>query len=193
MMVLMSRTWWIWALRGVAAVLFGLAAFIWPEITLTALVILYGAYALVDGLFSVFAAIAGRTAVRRWWALLLQGLSGVAIGVLAFVWPQITALALVFLIAARAFVVGLFEIVLAIWLRQELKIEWFLILSGIVSLVFGLALAIAPGAGALALLWLIAAFAILIGVLLILVAVRLRSLAKSIRQTIGRKAGWSGR
>jgi uncharacterized membrane protein HdeD (DUF308 family) len=123
----------------------------------------------------------------------LQGLSGVAIGVLAFVWPQITALALVFLIAARAFVVGLFEIVLAIWLRQELKIEWFLILSGIVSLVFGLALAIAPGAGALALLWLIAAFAILIGVLLILVAVRLRSLAKSIRQTIGRKAGWSGR
>ena len=67
MIVLMSRTWWIWALRGVAALLFGLAAFIWPEITLTALVLLYGAYALVDGLFSVVAAIAGRTAVRRWW------------------------------------------------------------------------------------------------------------------------------
>jgi uncharacterized membrane protein HdeD (DUF308 family) len=74
MIVLMSRTWWIWALRGAAAALFGLAAFIWPEITLTALALLYGAYALVDGLFSVVAALVGRTAVRRWWVLLVQGL-----------------------------------------------------------------------------------------------------------------------
>jgi uncharacterized membrane protein HdeD (DUF308 family) len=124
--------------------------------------------------------------------LLLQGLAGVAIGVLAFIWPQITALALVFLIAARALVVGLLEIVLAIWLREEIRMEWLLVLSGIVSLVFGLALAIAPGAGALALLWLIAAFAILIGVLLIVLAVRLRSLAKSIRRTVGRRTRWSG-
>ena len=191
MIVLMSRTWWIWALRGVAAVLFGLTAFIWPEITLTALVLLYGAYALVDGLFSAITAIAGRTAVRRWWVLLLQGLAGVAIGVLAFIWPQITALALVFLVAARALVVGLLEILLAIWLREEIRMEWLLILGGIASLVFGLALAIAPGAGALALLWLIAGFAVLIGVLLIILAIRLRSLAKSIRWTVGRRARWS--
>jgi uncharacterized membrane protein HdeD (DUF308 family) len=188
MLVLLSRTWWIWVLRGVVAVLFGLAAFVWPEITLTALVLLYGAYALVDGLFSAVAAVAGRTAVRRWWVLLSQGLAGVAVGLLAFVWPKITALALVFLIAARAILVGLIEILLAIWLRKEIRMEWFLVLGGIASLVFGLALAIAPGAGALALLWLIAAFSVLIGALSIIWAFRLRSLAKSIRRIVGRTA-----
>ena len=186
MIVVMSRTWWVWALRGVVAVLFGLAAFVWPEITLTALVLLYGAYALVDGLSSVAAALAGRAAFRRWWVLLLQGLSGMAIAVLAFVWPEITALALVVLIAARAIVVGLLEILLAIWLREEVRMEWLLVLGGIASLVFGLALVAAPGAGALALLWLIAAFAVLIGVLSIIWALRLRSVAKSIRWTVDR-------
>lgn len=174
MVVLLSRTWWIWLLRGLLAVLFGLAAFIWPEITLTALVLLFGVYALVDGLFTAVAAVVGRAAMRRWWLLLLQGLAGVAVGVLAFIWPEITALALVYLIAARAILVGLLEILLAIWLRREIRMEWLLALSGVASLALGLALAIAPGAGALALLWLIAGFAALIGVLLIIWAFRLR-------------------
>jgi uncharacterized membrane protein HdeD (DUF308 family) len=175
-------------LRGLVAILFGIAAFIWPEITLTALVLLYGAYALVDGLFSAVAALAGRAAVRRWWVLLLQGLAGVAVGLLAFVWPEITALALIFLIAARAIVVGLLEFLLAVWLRKEIQTEWLLALSGVASLIFGLALAIAPGAGAMALLWLIAAFAVLIGVLSIIWAFRLRRLARSVQHVVGHMA-----
>jgi uncharacterized membrane protein HdeD (DUF308 family) len=188
MLVLLSRTWWVWVLRGLAAVLLGVAAFAWPEMALTALVLLYGAYALIDGLLNAVSALAGRTAVRRWWVLLLQGLAGIAVGVLAFAWPEITALALVFLIAGRAIVVGLLEILMAIWLRKEMPAEWLLALGGIASLVLGLWLAIAPGAGALALLWLIAAFALLIGVLSIVWGFRLRRLARSIERLVERPA-----
>jgi uncharacterized membrane protein HdeD (DUF308 family) len=181
MLALLMRNWWVLALRGQLAVLFGLAAFVWPATTLTALVLLFGAYAMVDGLFAVVTAVTERTAYKQWWLWLLQGLAGIAVGVLTFVWPGITALACLYLVAARAIVIGLLEILLALRLRKEMEREWLLVLGGMASLLYGLALAIWPGAGALALLWLIAAFAVAFGVLLTIFAFRLRKWLCAVR------------
>ena len=178
MSVLMSRTWWIWALRGVVALLFGLVVYLRPEMSLTGLLSLFGAYAFLDGLASAGAAVVGFATVKRWWLLLVQGLTGVAIGIYAFVGPEITALALAYLIAARAIAVGLFEMLLTIWLAQEVPIEWPLVLNVTTSLVVGIALAAQSGAGALARTGLIAVLALLNGMLLIILAFRLRNRAK---------------
>jgi uncharacterized membrane protein HdeD (DUF308 family) len=178
-MIVLARNWWALALRGLVAVLFGIAAFSMPGITLTALVLLYGAFALVDGVFAVAAALIGRTHGMPWWAMLVQGLFGIAIGILTFAWPEITALALLYVIAAWAVVTGVFEIVTAIRLRKEIQGEWLLALSGALSVCFGLALVVYPGAGALAVVWLIGAYAITFGVLLIVLGFRLRSLSIS--------------
>jgi len=184
MLTLFTRNWWALALRGLLAVIFGLLAFVWPTITLAVLVLLFGAYAMVDGLFAIVTAVAGRTSYEQWWFLLLQGLAGIAVGVLTFVWPGMTALVLLYLIAARAIVIGVLEILVAIQLRKEMTGEWAWILGGIVSLLFGLALAVWPGRGALTLLWLIAAFAVMFGVLLIVLAFRLRKWGKTIHRTL---------
>jgi uncharacterized membrane protein HdeD (DUF308 family) len=181
MVIVLARNWWALALRGLCGVLFGIAAFAWPGITLGALVLLYGAYALVDGVFNVAAAVIGRpSGGMPWWALLLQGLLGIAVGILTFLWPGITALALLLLIAAWATVTGVFEIVAAIRLRKEIRGEWLLALSGILSVLFGLALVINPLAGALAVVWLIGAYAFASGVLLIMLGFRLRSWARQV-------------
>ena len=156
-MMILARNWWALALRGLVAVLFGIMAFAWPGITLGALVLLYGAYVLVDGVFAVAAAISGRPGGMPWWALLMEGLAGIAVGIMTFAWPGITALVLLYLIAAWAIVTGIFEIVTAIHLRREVRGEWMLALSGVLSILFGLALVVNPGAGALAVVWLIGA------------------------------------
>src|SRR3954469_15088793 len=114
MVIVLARNWWVLVLRGLLAVLFGIAAFAWPGITLAALVILYGAYALVDGIFAIASVMIGRTSGMPWWALLLQGLAGIAVGIMTFAWPGITALVLLCLIAAWAVVTGIFSIVAAI-------------------------------------------------------------------------------
>ena len=150
-------------------------ALAWPGITLGALVLLYGAYALADGVFAIAAVMAGRTGGRPWWSLLVEGLVGIAVGIMTFAWPGISALVLLYLIAAWAFVTGIFEIVAAIRLREEIRGEWLLALSGILSILFGVALVIWPGAGALALVWVIGAYAIAFGALLIALGFRLRS------------------
>jgi uncharacterized membrane protein HdeD (DUF308 family) len=174
----LSRHWWAVAARGVAAVLFGLMALVWPGITLIALVILFGAYAIVDGSSTLLAAMRGRNAAdtgpggRGW--LIAQGVSGIAIGVLALVWPGITALALLWTIAAWAVVTGGFQIVAAIRLRRELHREWLLALSGVLSVVFGLLLVIWPAAGILALLTLIGVAALAIGVTLLVFSFQMR-------------------
>jgi len=175
MVIVLARNWWALALRGLVAVLFGIMAFAWPGITLAALVLLYGAFALADGILAVAAAVVGRTQGMPWWALLLEGVTGIAVGILTFFWPGITALALLYLIAAWALVTGVFEIAAAIRLRRDIQGEWLLVLSGVLSILFGLALVVNPGAGALAVIWLIGAYAIASGVLLIVLGFKLRS------------------
>jgi uncharacterized membrane protein HdeD (DUF308 family) len=184
MVMVLARNWWALVLRGLFAVLFGITAFAWPGITLGALVLLYGAYSLVDGVFAVAAALVGRPRGMPWWALLLEGLAGIAVGIMTVAWPGITALVLLYLIAAWAVATGVFEIVAAIRLRKEIRGEWILALSGVLSVLFGLALVVNPGAGALAVVWLIGAYAIAFGILLIALGFRLRSYALRL-STIG--------
>ncbi len=181
MITQLGRHWWALALRGLAAVLFGLAAFLWSGITLAVLVILFGAYALVDGIFAVVAAVSTARQNEHWWALLIEGLAGIAVGVMTFFWPGITALALVYIIAAWALITGILEIVAAIRLREYIAGEWLLGLSGIVSVILGVLLMLHPGAGALAFVWLIGGYAIFFGILMIALAFRLRDFGQRFR------------
>jgi uncharacterized membrane protein HdeD (DUF308 family) len=174
MITVLSRYWWLVGIRGVAAILFGIAAFLWPGITLAVLVLFFGIYALIDGIFAVIAGIAGFRKEERWWMMLLQGVAGIILGVLTLLWPDITALVLLYFIAAWAIVTGVFEIVAAIRLRREIEGEWLLVLAGVCSVIFGVLLVILPGHGALAVVWLIGAYAIVYGVLLVVLAFRLR-------------------
>jgi uncharacterized membrane protein HdeD (DUF308 family) len=174
MVVELARNWWTLALRGLAAVLFGIVAWIWPDLTVTALVLLFGAFALVDGVFTVVAALRGRGRDPNWGALLLGGISGIALGLMTLAWPGITALVLMYLVAAWAIVTGAFELIAAIRLRREIEGEWLFGLSGVLSILFGVLVAIFPGEGAVALVWLIGAYAVVFGMLLIALALRLR-------------------
>jgi uncharacterized membrane protein HdeD (DUF308 family) len=182
MLSVYTSSWWALLLRGIAAVLFGVLAFIWPGITLTVLVLLWGAYAFVDGAFAIAAGIKSHGENRRWWVLLLEGILGVAAGIVAFAVPGITALVLLMLIAAWAIVTGVFEIAAAIQMRKYIKGEWLLILAGIASVLFGVLLFINPGAGALAVIWLIGAYAIVFGVILIALSLRLHGMVRSTDQ-----------
>lgn len=172
----LAQNWWALVLRGVCAMLFGVGAFVWPGITLAVLILFYGAYALVEGVLAIAWALMGRQAGSFSWGVLLAGLAGVAVGIVTFVSPGLTALALLYLIAAWAIVRGVFEIIAAIHLRRELQNEWLLGLSGLLSVGLGVLLIVAPGAGALALLWWIGAFAFVAGVLMILLGLRLKGL-----------------
>ena len=180
MLVVFTSSWWALVLRGLAAIGFGVLAFLWPHITLTALVFLWGAYALVDGVLAIAAGVKSHGENKRWWVLLLEGILGVAAGVIAFVIPGITALVLLIVIAAWAMVTGVFEIAAAIQLRKFIKGEWLLALAGVASVLFGFALLLNPSAGAIALVWLIGAYAIVFGVLLIGLGLRLHSLVRSV-------------
>jgi len=172
----MARHWWALALRGALAVIFGLIAWIWPGITALALALLFGAYALVDGAVALYHAFkGGLSGQSRGW-LALTGACGVVFGVIALFWPGITAFALILLIGAWAIATGVTEIVAAIWLRRHIEGEGWHILSGALSVVFGLALMVWPGAGGLALIWVIGVFAVALGISLIAAAFRLRSL-----------------
>jgi len=170
----LARNWWLILLRGIAGVVFGILAFMWPGITVLSLTFLWGAYALVDGIASIWAAVTGGGAGSRGW-LLLVGLLGIAAGIVAFVWPVGTAGVLLLLIAAWAIATGILQIWGAIRLRKEIEGEWLLILSGAISILFGLVLVMQPLAGAVAVVWMIAIFAILFGIDHILLALKLRS------------------
>jgi uncharacterized membrane protein HdeD (DUF308 family) len=178
MIAMLARNWWVLALRGVFAIIFGVLALIWPALTLLVLITLFGAYTLVDGIFAVIAGIASYGHNERWWAVLLEGIAGIILGVLTFLWPGTTALVLVYFIAAWALITGIFEIVAAIRLRKAIEGEWMMILSGIVSILLGLFLVVAPGPGALGLTWAIGAYAIVWGILLLILAFRLRNLPR---------------
>lgn len=174
MLTVLSRNWWVVVLRGALAVLFGIAALLWPQLTLRVLVVVFGVYALADGLFEVVTAFSDRKTFDGWWLFLVEGLVTVAAGVVAILWPAITALVLLYVIAAWAIITGLFKVVAALRLRREIEGEWLLVVSGLLSVVFGILIAFQPGAGALALVWLIGAYAILFGVLVIALGFRLR-------------------
>lgn len=166
---------WKWiALRGVAAVIFGVLALAWPTIALAVLVLVWGAYAFVDGVFTLLAAARMRESGRPIWPLVLVGLLGVGAGLVAFFWPALTALGLLMLIAVWALVIGVLQIVAAIRLRRALVNEWWLGLSGALSVLFGVMMIANPGAGAVAVAWVIGAYAVFFGVMLVLLALRLR-------------------
>ena len=174
----LSRNWWTLLVRGLAAIAFGIMTFVMAGITLAVLVMLFGAYAVFDGAVAVWAALGSRKNNPSWWMLLLAGLVGIGLGLLTFVTPSITALVLLFFIALWAIAKGVLEIVTAIRLRKEIEGEWRLVVAGLASIGFGLVVLSRPGAGALAILWLIGAYAMLFGVLLVLLAFRARGFAK---------------
>jgi uncharacterized membrane protein HdeD (DUF308 family) len=183
----LARYWCVFLVRGVIAVLFGIMTLIWPVITLMVLVLLFGIYALIHGIFTVYVGVRVRRDGERWWMMILGGLVGIATGVLTFIWPRVTALVLLYFIAAWAIITGVFEVVAAIWLRKMIKGEWFLALGGILTLFFGVLLAILPIPGALAITWLIGIYAMIIGVLLIILAFRVRSLGNKFTREILRE------
>ena len=167
--------WWILALRGVLAVLFGVLAIVWPHLTLLVLVLLFGAYAIVNGVMALIVALQERRVYSRWWIVLIEGLAGIIAGLVAFLWPGITALALLYVIAAWALVTGVFEIVAAFSVRLPVAMEWTLALAGILSVLLGVLLAILPGVGLLSLVWVIGIYAIIYGVALIIRAFQFRT------------------
>ena len=167
--------WWLLALRGLIAIIFGVLAFMWPGATLITLVWLFGAFALVNGILSLVLAAKTPRGYRKVGSLILGGLLGILAGLLAFIMPGITALGLLILIAAWAIATGVMELVAAVRLRKVITNEWLLILAGIASVVFGAIMLFQPAAGALALIWLIATWAIVFGLLLLILAFRMRN------------------
>jgi uncharacterized membrane protein HdeD (DUF308 family) len=175
----LAHRWWILALRGGAAIVFGILTLVWPLASLYALVVLFGAYALVDGAFNLAFAVRGRRrGVRPWGSLVAQGLLGVVAGVLTLAWPGISALVLLMIIATWAVVTGVVAVAAAVRLRRQITGEWLLALSGVLSMAFGLLLFLFPGAGALAVAMWIGAYALALGVILTWLAFRLRAWAR---------------
>jgi uncharacterized membrane protein HdeD (DUF308 family) len=173
----LTRYWWAVVLRGAVAALFGLLALTWPDVTLLALVVLFGAYALVDGVFALGTAAFGDRAAagRRGW-LIFEGIAGILAGIITFAWPGVTTVVLLWLIAFWALFTGIIEIAAAIRLRREIQGEWLLGLGGVLSVLFGILLIVWPATGALALVYLIGAYALVFGVALIALGLRLRRL-----------------
>ena len=174
MLSTLAQNWWTFVLRGVAAIIFGFLAYFWPGITFTVLVLFFGAYALWDGVFALINAF--RTEGERRWSLVLEGVAGIAAGLITFFWTGAASLALLLVIGAWAIVTGIFEISAAIRLRKEIEGEWLLLLSGVLSVLFGIAIAIWPAAGLVAVTWMIGAYAIVFGAILIALGFRLRNM-----------------
>jgi uncharacterized membrane protein HdeD (DUF308 family) len=175
----LARNWWVVLLRGVAGVVFGLATFLAPGISLVALVVLFGAYAFADGLLTLISAVRRWGPQQPWWVLVLHGLLGIAAGVVTLLWPGITAVALLYLIAGWTLATGVLQIVAAVRLRKTIEGEWLLALSGVASILFGVLAAMFPGLGALALVLWIGAYALVFGSLLIALSIRLHSWKRS--------------
>ena len=167
--------WWALAIRGGIAIIFGLAALLRPGIALEALILLFGAYALVDGVFAIVGVFGGTRGGTPRWLLIIEGIAGILAGLIAFVLPGLTAVLLLYLIAAWAVITGISEIATAIRLRQEIRGEWALIVGGALSVLFGVILAvIGPVAGLLSLIWLIGIYALMFGVLMLITAFQVR-------------------
>jgi uncharacterized membrane protein HdeD (DUF308 family) len=171
----LTRNWWAVALRGLAGILFGVITFVSPGISLAALVLLFGAYSFADGVLSIVSAVRRRGA-DRWWLLLLQGIVGIGAGVVTLLWPGITAIALLFVVAAWALVGGALQVAAAIRLRKVITGEWLLALGGVLTIALGVLLVLFPGPGALALVIWIGAYAFVFGIVLLVLGFKLRGL-----------------
>jgi len=176
MLQTLVQNWWALVLRGVCAIIFGLGAFFWPGITLAALILLFGAYAFVDGILAVAWSFMKRQPGAFPWGVFLAGIAGIVAGVLTLMWPGLTALFMLYVVAYWAIVRGVFEIIAAFHLRKELQNEWLLALTGALSVLLGIVLIAWPGAGVLAVLWWIGAFAIVFGVTMVSLGFRLKRL-----------------
>ena len=172
--IVLVHNWWALALRGGLAVLFGVAAFAMPGLTLAFLIALFGAYAVIDGVLAIVAGVKAAERHERFGSLLWRGILGIAAGLLAFTLPAATAVVLTLIIGVWAIVTGVLEIVAAVHLRRAHG-EWLLIVNGVLSVVFGLVLVIAPGLGILTLVWIIGGYAILFGLIMLMLAFRLRA------------------
>jgi uncharacterized membrane protein HdeD (DUF308 family) len=172
---ILSGLWWAIALRAAAAILLGVIAIFMPGPTLAAIVIVFGIYAIIDGILAIVAAVRGFRKKERWWPMLLEGLVGIAAGAIAIFWPGIGALALTYLVAAWALVTGAFEIAAAVRLRRVISGEWLLLIAGLLSIVLAVLVALFPGTGALLLVWWLGAYAFAYGVVSLVLALRVRS------------------
>ena len=170
----LAKSWWLMLLRGLIAIVFAAVIWIYPELSLEVLILCFGAYCLVDGVFACGSAFSLRNDQEHWWALLIEGLLGIVIGLLALLMPGVTALALLFYIAIWAVAVGVLRIIMAIRLRKEIQGEWIMIISGIISVLFGLVLITQPTAGIFAILWVVAAFSLVGGLMLVALSFRAR-------------------
>ena len=184
----MTRNWWMYLVRGVLAIVFGIMALVWPESAKVALVIVFGAFALADGILAVAAGIASRSQFKYWWALVLEGITGIIIGLMAFFWTNATGLALVYMIGIWAILTGIFEIVAAIEFRQLIPGEWLTFLLGVLSILAGVLLFANPSSGAVAIVWVIGMYAILFGTLEIVFSFRLRGVSQDLKAVTSTKA-----
>jgi len=181
---ILVNNWNLLVVRGILAILFGIGTLLMPGVTLVVLVVMFGAYALVDGIVTSVMAIRDRKEQENWGLWLLLGLVSIAAGVVTFVYPGITAISLFYVIVAWAITSGVLELILAVELRKVIEGEWLLVLDGILSVAFGILLIAQPVAGALAVLWLIGIYAIAFGVTTLVLAFRLRSLATNIEKRL---------
>jgi uncharacterized membrane protein HdeD (DUF308 family) len=172
-----ASNWWVFLIRGILAVLFGIMAFALPGLTLSTLVLIYGLYVLADGLMAIWVGGHART-----WGLVLLGILAIFVGIYTFINPGITAVALLYFIAVWAIVRGISEIITGIQLRKEISDEWMMIIGGIISILLGVALFYNPAAGALAMVWLIGAYALISGIVLIVLAFRLRAVPQQLER-----------
>lgn len=175
MLRMYGKYWWSFVIRGVLATLFGLIAIVVPGITLGALAILLAVFLLADGVFSFIASYKGRQLSPRWGFLLVEGIVGIGLGLLTIAWPGLTVLAIVLIIGFWAMITGVLEILAAIKLRAEIEGEWLLGLGGVLSVLFSILLFVNPGIGAVAIIWVIGVYAILFGISLIFLGIRLRN------------------
>lgn len=176
MLRMLSHYWWTFLIRGIIAVLFGLAAIIWPGLTIATLVIVFGAYVVVDGIFAIIDGFSTRSDNSHWWVEILIGLAGIVVGIWAMAFPDLTAVGMMYFIAAWWLVTGVLQIIYAIRVRREITNEWFLVLTGALSAVLGVVFMLFPGSGALSLIWVIGIYAIIFGIMLIVLSLRLRGL-----------------
>lgn len=181
MLSVLAQNWWAVALRGVVAIVFGILAITLPGVTLAALILLWGVYAVADGVFAIISGVRAARRHERWGVLVVEGIAGIIAGVIAVFLPAAVAFVFVFLFALWAFVTGVIEIIEAIRLRREIQGEWLLALAGVLSVLLGIYVAAFPGLGLLGLIWTMGVYAILFGMALIALSVRLRHLAPTRR------------
>ncbi len=174
-MMNLARNWWLVALRGLLAILFGAAAFVWPGLTWLVLILMFGVYAILDGIFAMVSGIFQSRYSPRWWVFLVEGFISLIAGVIVLLQPGLAGIALVIVIAVWAVLTGLLEVIAAIRLRREIRNEWMMGFGGFLSILLGLLMLFQPAAGGLVITLMVGAYALIFGILLVALSLRLRS------------------